>query len=299
MAAKNAELRVSTGVTFGGTDQLVYLKSHWNLLDGIPLSFTPVAHTHGNISDDGKIGTTANLAVITTTNGVLTTLSRSGIDTRTSFTPASHASTDTSYGVGTNANYGHTKIKNTLTESAYVDGEALSAYQGKVLNDAINARKIAQVNYVSADVTVSLSSTYVTAASVTYEAGKYYHIRFFGSYSTVATTTGIKLIGSFNAVGMGAYATGTLWGAISQSTGYTGMYHAPFYTMNSIYTNGNSIVTTGVSTVNSKHPVGLDIIVYTGSSGGTFSIKFATEVNASDCTIRAGSALMIQELTSI
>lgn len=34
---------------------------------------TPSAHTHGNITNDGKIGTTANLAVVTTTGGTLAT----------------------------------------------------------------------------------------------------------------------------------------------------------------------------------------------------------------------------------
>lgn len=34
---------------------------------------TPSAHTHGNITNDGKIGTTANLAVVTTTGGTLVT----------------------------------------------------------------------------------------------------------------------------------------------------------------------------------------------------------------------------------
>ena len=48
-------------------------------------SFPPSSHTHGNITNDGKIGTLANLVVTTTTAGLLTTSSRSGIDTRTSF----------------------------------------------------------------------------------------------------------------------------------------------------------------------------------------------------------------------
>jgi len=34
---------------------------------------TPLSHTHGNISNDGKIGSTENLPIITTTSGVLTT----------------------------------------------------------------------------------------------------------------------------------------------------------------------------------------------------------------------------------
>ena len=34
---------------------------------------TPTAHTHGNITNDGRIGTTPSLPIITTTNGTLTT----------------------------------------------------------------------------------------------------------------------------------------------------------------------------------------------------------------------------------
>lgn len=35
---------------------------------------TPTSHTHGNITNDGKIGTTSGLPVVTTTSGTLTTL---------------------------------------------------------------------------------------------------------------------------------------------------------------------------------------------------------------------------------
>lgn len=47
--------------------------------------FPPSSHTHGNISNGGAIGTTADLVVVTGTSGVLTTQSRSGIDSRTTF----------------------------------------------------------------------------------------------------------------------------------------------------------------------------------------------------------------------
>lgn len=49
--------------------------------------------------------------------------------------PNSHASSATTYGVGTTSNYGHCKTINGLTQSSHVNGNALSAYQGKVLND--------------------------------------------------------------------------------------------------------------------------------------------------------------------
>jgi hypothetical protein len=51
---------------------------------------TPLSHTHGNITNGGAIGTTSDQVVVTGTSGVLTTASRSGIDTRTSFTPSAH-----------------------------------------------------------------------------------------------------------------------------------------------------------------------------------------------------------------
>lgn len=48
--------------------------------------------------------------------------------------PTSHASSATTYGVGTTANYGHCKTINNLTTSSYSNGQALSAYQGYLLN---------------------------------------------------------------------------------------------------------------------------------------------------------------------
>ena len=53
--------------------------------------------------------------------------------------PTSHASSSSTYGLGTTANYGHVKTINGLTQSSHSDGTALSAYQGKVLKDAIDA----------------------------------------------------------------------------------------------------------------------------------------------------------------
>jgi hypothetical protein len=57
--------------------------------------------------------------------------------------PNSHASSATTYGVGTTANYGHCKTINGLTQSSHVNGNALSAYQGKVLKDLIGNTIIA------------------------------------------------------------------------------------------------------------------------------------------------------------
>ena len=58
----------------------------------------------------------------------------------TSF-PVSHASSATTYGVGTTGNYGHCKLANNLTTSSYADGVALSAYQGKLLKGYIDGKE--------------------------------------------------------------------------------------------------------------------------------------------------------------
>lgn len=46
-----------------------------------------------------------------------------------------HASSSTTYGLGTTSNYGHCKLANNLTTGGFANGLALSANQGKILND--------------------------------------------------------------------------------------------------------------------------------------------------------------------
>lgn len=55
-------------------------------------------------------------------------------DFPTSMTPTGHASTAGTYGLGNATMYGHVKTINKLSTSSYVSGEALSAYQGYLLN---------------------------------------------------------------------------------------------------------------------------------------------------------------------
>lgn len=51
--------------------------------------------------------------------------------------PVNHASSATTYGVGSTAAYGHCKTIDSLTRTTYTSGEALSAKQGNVLNTKI------------------------------------------------------------------------------------------------------------------------------------------------------------------
>ena len=51
------------------------------------------------------------------------------------YAPLNHAESTGQYGTGSDTNYGHVKTINGLTDSSYLSGRALSAYQGKILND--------------------------------------------------------------------------------------------------------------------------------------------------------------------
>ena len=54
--------------------------------------------------------------------------------------PTNHASSATTYGIGTTSAYGHCMTINGLTQSSHANGKALSAYQGYVLNQSIKTK---------------------------------------------------------------------------------------------------------------------------------------------------------------
>ncbi len=53
MATYNVEMRARVGGTFA---DIVYLKAHWNNIEGLPSTFTPTSHTHG-VTDLTATGT--------------------------------------------------------------------------------------------------------------------------------------------------------------------------------------------------------------------------------------------------
>lgn len=89
--------------------------------------------------------------------------------------PTSHASSANTYGLGSTSNYGHVKTINGLTQSSHSDGTALSAYQGKVLNDKITAltNKVVFERIVVSDIPIgtvgkisNVTGTYTIPTSV-------------------------------------------------------------------------------------------------------------------------------------
>ncbi len=55
-----------------------------------------------------------------------------------------HASTANTYGLGDGSKYGHVKTRNNLTSTGFISGEALSAYQGALLNQRVSSLENAQ-----------------------------------------------------------------------------------------------------------------------------------------------------------
>lgn len=107
-----------------------------------------ITYTNGDTFDfqvtDGEDGSSSEVEIVTSWNNTLSDekvpsekLSKNTLDGKA---PTSHASSSNTYGLGSTSNYGHVKTINGLTQSSHSDGTALSAYQGKVLKDAIDTK---------------------------------------------------------------------------------------------------------------------------------------------------------------
>ena len=106
-------------------------------------------------------------------------ITSSNVTNALGFTPSpqNHASTDTKYGVATSGNYGHTKIINNLTTSSYVDGQALSAYQGYELNQGK-----APNNHASSATTYGIGT-----------GSNYGHCKVINNLTTASASDGLAL----------------------------------------------------------------------------------------------------------
>lgn len=112
--------------------------------------------------------------------------------------PTSHASTATTYGVGTTANYGHCMTINNLTTSAHANGKALSAYQGYVLNSKIkfttqtasfNDKNIANATNTELGTITLAAGTWILIASARCLGTGAVNNRFAGLISTAAASS--------------------------------------------------------------------------------------------------------------
>lgn len=117
------------------TDILDELSISWNDITNKPSTFSPSSHSH-SISNINNLQTTLNGKA-----------------------PTSHASSETTYGVGTTSNYGHNKIRDNLTASTLTNGESLSAHQGYVLKGLIDDLEDTIVSFDASNIDFDPSSS--------------------------------------------------------------------------------------------------------------------------------------------
>ena len=132
-------------------------------------TFAASSHAHGNVTNDGKIGTASGVPIITGTSGVLqagsfgTTAGTfcQGNDSRLSDsrTPTSHASTSTTYGAASTSNYGHAKLStstsSTSTSLAATPSAVKSAYDRASTALTTANGKLGTATYSNGTLTIS------------------------------------------------------------------------------------------------------------------------------------------------
>jgi hypothetical protein len=99
---------------------------------------TPTAHTHGNITNAGAIGSTTNLVVVTGTSGVLTTATRSGIDSRTAF-PTTYANITGTVPTWNQSTTGNASTATTLQNARTINGVSFNGSANITITAAPNA----------------------------------------------------------------------------------------------------------------------------------------------------------------
>jgi hypothetical protein len=122
-------------------------------------------------------------------------------------------------------------------------------------------------------------------------SGKTYRFTVAANHQTAALTTG----GRMNLLGAGGLAgtiAGMMWGAIVQATAASTL-ETPLYS----FANGagSFLLTTAVNPINAPHIWGADFVFHC-TTGGTLSLQWASEVNASAAQLNIGSCLIVEQL---
>ena len=119
------------------------ITNHRDMLSRIEEEKAPISHSTslttygtGTSTSYGHVKIADNLTT-NSSSGVALSAAQGKV-LNDSKAPNSHASTSTTYGTGTETNYGHVKVINDLT-STLKSGAALSPYQGRLLKYAVDA----------------------------------------------------------------------------------------------------------------------------------------------------------------
>jgi hypothetical protein len=186
-------------------------------------AFAAASHTHGNISNGGAIGTTADLAVVTGTGGALTVASRSGIDSRSSFPNADVTA-------ATSAATPNTIVKRSSSGEVQIDTVTAGTVQSEILYSSTGLTSEGSTQIVGS---LALNGTIFTYGAGSASA----HRTALGLTSLATTTAGTGVTtalavnvgssGAFvvNGGALGTPSSGTLTNAtgLPISTGVSGL----------------------------------------------------------------------------
>ena len=214
----------------------------WSGVTGKPSSYTPSSHTHGNISNAGAIGSTANKPLITTTNGVITTGSFGttantfcqGNDSRLSDartpTAHTHSASDITSGLATVATSGSYNDLSNKPTIPTVNNATLTIQKNGTTVKTFTANASSNV---TANITVPTKTS-----DLTNDSGFLTSHQSLSNYSTLANTIkSLSISGKTITYTKGDNSTGTLttqdnntWtamvGATSSSNGSVGYVNA-------------------------------------------------------------------------
>jgi hypothetical protein len=157
---------------------------------------------------------------------------------------------------------------------------------GRQIGYVISDTMVERATILTASLINSSNATYTTICSFTATAGKKYKINVIGAYQTAATTTGLRL--KLNGTALGSIV-GVLEGSISNLSTNTELSATV-----SNLTSVDQLITTGVATINTPTDFGGNITLRCTTSG-TVNLQFASEINASACTVNAGSGMYYTE----
>ena len=249
----------------------------WSGVTGKPSSYTPSSHTHGNITNAGAIGTTANKPLITTTNGVITT--------------GSFGTTANTFCQGNDSRLSDARTPTAHTHSAsdITSGLATVATSGSYA-DLSNKPTIPTVN--NATLTIQKNGTTVKTFTANASSNVTANITVPTKTSDLTNDSHVSITTETDTTSTGTPAHGGTFTCIDSvtrdSNGHVTKVNTKTITLPSD-SNTDTLVTQNVSTANENHPILLSVTKDATTNQGAKTSIFASgvKVNPSTGTVTA------------
>ena len=303
MADKNIVIQRNNA----GTIDNIYPQTQWGNVLNKPTTFTPTAHSHGNISNDGAISsatvTPADQDRILIADASGTTFGKiergiiigTGTTTflRNDGTWATPAGGGTVTGTGT-ANlltyWTNTTSIGALSTATYPSLTELSYVKGvtSALQTQLNAKADSTqfVDTFKATSTTANSTTAVSYHTVTLLPGHYYELQVTGTWSKTATTNSVGA--TINMICNSLTGTPTFHGVFEWLQNTTATAYTIENNVLNLVTSGNTLAFTTTATTAAVGGTfwGMKGLIYTGTTDNkTLTFQIATSAAPSTGTV--------------